>query len=425
MSSPAQINHAARSTDEADDTHPYPIPRTLPHQNGDASEQPHCGAERDRQHRGVVGEPLLHSGNVQYGYVLRRPSFHHTAGSRLTGRCRGFGGGRRSCLGRVISALLAISLLGAPAATAETVVCRFTDDRLVEISGMAVSRQHANVLWLHNDSSHGPYLYAVDANTCETIARIEVAGIEARDLEGMAVGVDDKDRPVIWLGDIGDNRDTWPFVWIHRIREPAVLVDQVVKARTYQVTYPGGPLNAEALLADPTSQKLWIVTKQLARGGLYALPDPPRKRNSAEYVREEGPLITDGAIAPSGQKYVLRDYVNATIYQGLPPGERVMRIELPLQVQGEAITWTADESALLITSERDDRLIRVAIDEPEPSAAPDADPAPLPVEIPDIETLSQEPASESAMVPIAVVAVIAVMVLGAAELLRRRGRQHR
>jgi hypothetical protein len=264
----------------------------------------------------------------------------------------------------VIGALLALALLGGtPAADNAEVICRFTDDRLVEISGMALSQQHPDVLWLHNDSSGGPYLYAVSATTCETLARIEVQGIEARDLEGIALGVDRQGRPVMWLGDIGDNRDTWPYVWIHRIREPSVIEDQVVRARQYRITYPGGPLNAETVLADPQSQQLWVVTKQLARGGLYALPDPlrPRAVNTAERLQEEGPLVTDGAIAPSGQQYVLRDYVNARIYRGLPPGEFVQSIELPLQVQGEAITWSADERALLVTSERDDRLMRVPI----------------------------------------------------------------
>jgi len=324
----------------------------------------------------------------------------------------------------VIGALLALTLLVPPASAAETTVCRFSDDRLVEISGMALSRQHPGVLWLHNDSSHGPYLYAVSANTCETLARIEISGIEARDLEGMALGVDGKGRPVIWLGDIGDNRSSWPFVWVHRIREPQVIEDQIVQARTFRVTYPGGPLDAETLLADPRSQQLWIVTKQLARGGLYALPNPPKKRSTTKYLQEEGPLITDGAVAPSGSQYVLRDYVNATIYRGLPPGELVTRIELPLQVQGEAITWTLDETALLITSERDDRLIRIAIPQTQAEQEPQPQPEPL-VEVTQDPLVVDEvaPANEGAPWWIAAAGLIVAGVIGIAELLRRRGQR--
>ncbi len=37
-----------------------------------------------------------------------------------------------------------------------TEVCRFDDRRLTEISGMAASLMHDNVVWVHNDSSMPP-----------------------------------------------------------------------------------------------------------------------------------------------------------------------------------------------------------------------------------------------------------------------------
>ena len=71
--------------------------------------------------------------------------------------------------------------------------------------------------------------------------------------------------------------------------------------------------------------------------------------------------MTDGAISPDGSGYVLRDYGDAVLYAGLPPGREVARIPLPYQFQGEAITWAADGLSLLIAGERDDRLLRVAL----------------------------------------------------------------
>ena len=255
--------------------------------------------------------------------------------------------------------------LGAAPADAETgvtEVCRFTDPRLIEISGISASIAHPGVLWTHNDSSGGPYLYAVDARTCRTLARVKVAGIPARDMEAIAYGRDRKGRPVIWLGDIGDNRDSWPYVRLHRIREPRNIIDgMTVPAKTFRFTYSDRPHNAETLLADPSSQRVWVVTKQLAHGSLYALPTPmsTSKVNIAQPLRVEGGLITDGAVSPDGRRYVLRDYVNATFFDGLPPGRRASVVRLPLQFQGEAITWTPDGSALLVASERDDRLLRI------------------------------------------------------------------
>lgn len=260
---------------------------------------------------------------------------------------------------------------GLPAAAAAgdvTEVCRFDDPRLSEISGLAASGLHPNVLWLHNDSSGGPVIFAVDAATCRILAEVTVRGIEARDLEAIAPGRDAKGRAVLWLGDIGDNLDSWPEVRVHRIREPKVLRSRAVSSRTYRFTYEDRPHNAETLLADPGSTRLWVVTKQLARGSLYELPQRMSRTevNIATRVQREGGLVTDGAVSPQGDRYVLRDYVNAVVYSGLPPGVEQETFLLPLQPQGEAITWTSDGQALLVASERDSRLLRIDL----PTAVP-------------------------------------------------------
>lgn len=269
----------------------------------------------------------------------------------------------RLTTGVVSSVIAAVLLLSAPPASAvdSSVVCRFTDDRFTEISGMTYSQRHAGVLYLHNDSSGGPFLYAVDSRTCRTLATLRIDGIEARDLEAIGSGRDEKGRPILWLGDIGDNRDSWQEVRLHRVREPARLVDRTLKAATFRFTYSDRPHNAEALLTDPGSSRVWVVTKQLARGRVYALPDPlVRGRvNVARPVGQAGGLVTDGAVSPDGSRFALRDYVDAEVFTGLPPGGSPQLVYLPVQFQGEAITWTPDGRALLVASERDDRLIRV------------------------------------------------------------------
>lgn len=266
-------------------------------------------------------------------------------------------------------ALIALALVGGAAmpqarAAEPDIVCRFTDHRLTEISGMAPSIVHPGVLYVHNDSSGGPSVYAVSASTCRVLARITVQGAAARDFEAIASGRDRKGRPVLWIGDIGDNLDSWDAVEILRIPEPQRLVDQALRPRRYRFTYRDRPHNAETLLADPAGPRLWVVTKQLARGSLYALPDPLRRSgtNSAQRVQSEGGITTDGAVSPDGTRYVLRDYFDAVVYQGLPPGREVSRVYLPAQPQGEAIAWSSDGRSLLIASERDDRLLRVALD---------------------------------------------------------------
>lgn len=273
---------------------------------------------------------------------------------------------RRSVLTAVLSGALALLAIPGAQAVESSVVCRFTDDRFDEISGMTYSQRHKDVLYVHNDSSGGPYLYAVDARTCRTLATLRIDGIEARDLEAIGSGRDARGRPILWLGDIGDNRDSWPEVRVHRVREPATLVDRTMKAITYRFTYPDRPHNAEALLTDPRSSRVWVVTKQLARGSIYALPDPlVRGRvNIAKRVSRAGALITDGSVSPDASRFVLRDYVDAEVFRGLPPGASPFTVYLPIQFQGEAVTWAPDGHALLIASERDDRLMRVEVRSP-------------------------------------------------------------
>ena len=188
---------------------------------------------------------------------------------------------------------------------------------------------------------------------------------------------------MLWVGDIGDNRDSWPEVRLHRVREPKVLRDRTLPARTYRFTFPERPLNAEALLADPSSAQVWVVTKQTATGTIYALPKRMSRTqvNVATPVGTAGALVTDGSVSPDGSRYALRDYVDAEVVDGLPPGSDPQTVYLPLQLQGEAMTWTQDGTALLVAGERDDRLLRVELPAElaaaEASGAP-ATPTPLP-----------------------------------------------
>ena len=62
-----------------------------------------------------------------------------------------------------------------------------------------------------------------------------------------------------------------------------------------------------------------------------------------------------------GGGYAVRDYSEVRIYSGSPPGALEARMPLPEQVQGEAMTWTPDGTALIVASEGDDRLLLVTV----------------------------------------------------------------
>ncbi len=265
-----------------------------------------------------------------------------------------------------IAAAVVVSGVAAPAhaivdsAMEFEVLCTLDDPRLVEISGLVPSNLHPGVIWLHNDSSDAARIYGVDSTTCETVAEVTMGGVSARDVESISSALDVKGRPVLWVADIGDNRDSWPDVGLYRIREPKKLGKRTKSAREYRFTYSDRPHNAETVMVD--TDRIWVATWQLASGGLYELVNPkPRGVNVAERVGEVGSLITDGAIAPDRSGYLLRDYLDVHVFQGLPPGRKIATLPLPFQPQGEAIAWTEDSRGLLIASEADDRLIRAEI----------------------------------------------------------------
>jgi hypothetical protein len=242
--------------------------------------------------------------------------------------------------------------------------CELSDDRLTEISGITWSRQHPGTYWVHNDSSGGPYLYAIDGESCRTVARVQVEGIEARDLEAVATGVAPDGDPVLWLGDIGDNNDSWDSVRLHAISEPARLADTTVRATTYEFTYADRPHNAEALLVRPDEPMVWVVTKQLARGAVWRVPLEADGVATARRVAEVRGLVTDAAYSPDGTQYVLRDYFGVTLHRAPVSAATLaagVDVDVPAQPQGEAITFSADGSALLLVSEGSREVLEVPL----------------------------------------------------------------
>lgn len=268
----------------------------------------------------------------------------------------------------------------------DSVLCRITDPRLQEISGLAYSTVQPGVLWTHNDSGDGARLYALDANTCKVLGVLRIDGVPGQDIEAMAAGVNAKGDPVLWVGDIGDNTGHRSTVSIYEVPEPKAYSGRV-SAKRYLLHY-SEPQDAEALLADPTGPRLWVITKGILGGSLFQVPLPLSERypTGLRKIGDEGGFVTDAAVAPDGSRYVVRDYTEARVYAGLPPGPVITRVPLPDQVQGEAITWAPDGRALVIASESDDRIIRVELPQeawmetaggaPTPTPTTSATPAP-------------------------------------------------
>src|SRR5438046_1248526 len=83
-------------------------------------------------------------------------------------------------------------------------LARLSDQRITESSGIARGDATKGVLWTHNDSGDGPYLFAIDMKGV-TLARFEIPGAKNVDWEDIANGPGESGGPAIYVGDIGDN----------------------------------------------------------------------------------------------------------------------------------------------------------------------------------------------------------------------------
>jgi hypothetical protein len=124
-----------------------------------------------------------------------------------------------------------------------------------------------------------------------------------------------------------------------------------VPARRYRLRYADGPHNAEALLVDPRSNRLYVASKQDEGGGLYQAPARLRSGqvNVLRRIAAVPATVTDGAFAPDGRTFVLRTYLDAHVYTA--QGRPLDTFGLPLQRQGESITYSRDGRDVLVGSE--------------------------------------------------------------------------
>ncbi|HEX5566201.1 MAG TPA: hypothetical protein VFY14_04555, partial [Streptomyces sp.] len=225
------------------------------------------------------------------------------------------------------------------------------DPRITESSGLAASRAHPGVYWTHNDSDDGPYVYAVDGRTGRTVATVTLSGVTPRDVEAVSVGPDGH----VHVGDIGDNLGgSWPEVWIYRFAEPRELTDQTVEVTRHTVRYADGPRDAESLAVHPVTGRVYIVSKQRDGGGLYAGPEElsASAPNTFTRIADIGLWATDAAFSPDGTRLAVRGYFTGTMYAWRDGGpEPLGPLSVPVQRQGESVTFTPDGRTLLYGTE--------------------------------------------------------------------------
>lgn len=188
-------------------------------------------------------------------------------------------------------------------------------NELREISGLAASRRNPDMLWLHNDGDSGQ-LFAV------SLSGKLVAAVQCRaaiqDFEDIALGPGPtKGVDYLYLGDIGDNNARRREVRVVRFAEPDLTEKrgqqlEVAKSESeeFQLTYPDGPHDAEAMFVDPTTGDLYIATKEKKRSRVYKAAGSELRGGGAVKLAPVGELDVDevsaGSMSPDGKRILLR-----------------------------------------------------------------------------------------------------------------------
>lgn len=221
---------------------------------------------------------------------------------------------------------------------------RFTDPDIVESSGLVVTGStRGSLVVTTNDSGDSGRVFTVDPRTGGTVGVTSWIP-EPRDVEALAPAGPGH----VWVGDIGDNQHVRESVEVLRVPVGRGRVEASPEA--YELAYPDGARDAEALVSHPVTGQLFVVTKGVFAGTVYAAPMRLRSddTNLLEEVGEAPGIVTDATFLPGGGGVVMRTYSSAHLVS-YPSWQPVSSWELPDQDQGEGIALAGRE--LLVSSE--------------------------------------------------------------------------
>jgi hypothetical protein len=245
---------------------------------------------------------------------------------------------------RSASALcLAVLLLAAPASAGEARISgsrlfTFADDDIFESSGLV---DRGAVVFTVNDSGDDAVVYGVDPSSGRTVSHTTFAH-SVEDVEAVAPGA----RGTLWVGDTGDNRHSRDGISVFHVRPG----EHDRAADRFDLAYPDGPHDAETLLVQPRTQQVFVVSKSVFGGTVYAAPrtlSAGRPNQLRAYAQVRG-LVTDGTFFPDGRHVLLRTYGEAMVYT-FPAFALVGTVRLPSQPQGEGISVGPGGRVLLST----------------------------------------------------------------------------
>lgn len=248
-------------------------------------------------------------------------------------------------------------------------VCIVSDPQLTEVSGIAVSREHPDAIWMHNDSGDSARLFLVGLDG-QTRAVTALKGITALDWEDICSFRCDETN---WLlvADIGDNLSRRTAAaspcQLHLVREP-VVKDQTPQMElevhsTLTFEFPDGPRDCEGVGVDPIQKEILLVSKTDPRKcRLYRMPlnlEPGQHRLTATDVCSiPVPYATAMDVSADGRQIAVASmlfgvHLRRDDSQSWTDAAQssLTVLTLPPRRQGESVCFDAEGKCILLNSE--------------------------------------------------------------------------
>ena len=254
-----------------------------------------------------------------------------------------------------------------------------TSKDMDEVSGLAASRVHEDVLWAINDGDNPARLHAISVRG-KLLASFDVEGAKNIDWEDLA-SFDLAGKHYLLVADTGDNGGLRKSITLYVFEEPADLVNATLRpAWTIRARWPDGPRDCEAVAVDAAAGKILLVSKKRNPPELFVLPlgDPgkawaePRRIGrlvgvppaDPELQRSDAAMaklftqVTAADVSPDGNTLAVLTYGSVMFYRRAATedwAEAVARNpevhDVPLIPQAEALAWSAGGGGLYATGE--------------------------------------------------------------------------
>lgn len=249
------------------------------------------------------------------------------------------------------------------------------DPKIDESSGLIASKCQPNVFWTHNDSGDAAVIYAFDKSGAK-LGTWSVQGARNIDWEDIAGYKDASGKCLIYIGEIGDNDGDIPEHTIYRVPEPLVgspVQDpgqrpETDRAEALTFSYPDGKPDAETLLVDPASARIYVMTKRKSGPAKvyriensFGLDRALIAEKVADVSMPAVPtgFVTGGDVSPDGRRVIISDYsagYEFTLPDGDPNFEDIWKqrpevVDLGKRRGGESVCYSPDGRSIYASSE--------------------------------------------------------------------------